>query len=165
MIGFEEEFEVAFQMSEQEFSAYLLSIVDTDLDELFASLANTNKPFRGNVKFNRFKLIPIQTFFKRTSGLIQGEYKCGDGKLLVKGKVSNDKLLLVLSISLVIMGVAVLTDYIFTTPEDEVKLVAMVLFFLMGIGNVISTKRNVKRLKIRFLNKLEMAIKEKKPKS
>lgn len=44
MIGFEEEFEVTLRMSEQDFSAYLLSIVDSDLDELSAAFANTKNP-------------------------------------------------------------------------------------------------------------------------
>lgn len=165
MIGFEEDFELSMQISEQEFIACLLSFVDTDIDELSASLAKTNRPFRGHVKFNRFKLIPIQTFFKKTSGLIQGEFKYGDGKLLIKGKAVNDKFLLAFSISFIILAIAVLINYIYTNPEDDFQLAAMVLFFLIGIGNLIGINRNLKRLKINFLNNLEIAVKAKIPKS
>lgn len=158
MIGFKEEFEVGLQMSEQEFAACLLSFVDTDLDEISASLANTDKAFRGYVKFNRFQLTPIQTFSKKTPGRIHGEFKYGNDKLLVKAKVVNDKFLLAFLIGFLIMSLVFLINYIYTNSEGDFQLVAMVLFFIIGIGNLIGIKRNLKQLQLSFMNELEIAV-------
>lgn len=54
MIRFEEEFEEHLQITEQEFSEYLHSIVDSGFNELSAQLTNINKPYRGHIKFNIF---------------------------------------------------------------------------------------------------------------
>ncbi|MCX2739418.1 hypothetical protein [Pontibacter anaerobius] len=165
MVRFEEDFEVTLQITEQEFSAYLLSIVDSDLDELSEQLASTNKPFRGHIKFNRFTLIPTQTFFKKASGQIKGEFKSENGKLLVKGRVVSNKFLLTFLVGFTILCFCMLINSLISAPNEEITMAAIGVFFLIGVSNLIRVNKSLKNQRTDFLDRLVLAEKDRIPKS
>jgi hypothetical protein len=156
MVRFKKDFEVSLQLTEQEFSAYLLSIIESDNDKLSAQLANTSKPFHGHVKFNRFELTPIQTFFKKTTGLIKGEFKSENGKLLVRGSVVSSKLLLTFLIGYTILSFSILINSLISMPNEALTVATISVFFLIGIGNLISVNKRLQRQRTDFLGRLEL---------
>jgi len=160
MIGFEEDFELSLQVSEQEFSAYLLSIIDTDVDELFSPNTTTKKHFRGYIKFNCFTLIPIQTFFKKACGQIKGEYRSESRELLIKGRVVSDKFLLTFLICYTILCSVMLINSLINSPNEKYTVAMIGIFFLIGIGNLIGVNRSLKRQKTNFLAGLKLFEKE-----
>ncbi|MDO6389727.1 hypothetical protein Q4E40_06285 [Pontibacter sp. BT731] len=165
MKGFEEEFEVSLQLSEQELSAYLLSIIDSNLDELSAALANSKKPYRGHIKFNRFKLIPIQGFFKKTYGQIEGEFGSKNGELHIMGSVISNKFLLVFVIGYTLISFVMLANLLISNSNEKSAVSLVGIFFLIGIGNLIGIRRSIKSQKSDFLDRLGLLEKEKTPKS
>ncbi|PVY40927.1 hypothetical protein [Pontibacter virosus] len=165
MIGFEEEFEVSLRLSEQEFSGYLQSIVYTDLDELSTAFANTKKPYRGHINFNRFKLNPIQGIFKKAYGRIEGEFGSKNGELFIRGSVISNKFLLVFIIGFTLVSFGMLTNFLISNSNEALAEVAVGLFFLIGLGNLIGICKSLKSQKSDFLDRLALIEKEKTPKS
>ena len=156
MIGFEDEFEASLRLSKQEFSAHILSIADTDLDEVSAALATTKKPFRGYIKFNRFKLIPTQGYFQKTYGQIEGEFESKNGELLIRGSVSSHRFLLISVIGFTLISFVVLVTLLINNTNEKLAALAAGIFFLIGVGNLLGISRSLKSLKSDFLARLEL---------